>query len=639
MRFCCRAAILIGWIAAGTLQSFAQDTNAPPPLPPPVKVPSTNFMESPSAPAPAGPPGLSLHPQTGPQVETPDNGTAESFNLIGRPDEADTLADHLLVVYNQNDPSSKYLADYYAAQRNIPAERVLSISCSDKEEISRADYEKTIREPIFSYLVQKNWITRQSVNTHLGGRSLQLLVATRNDIWAIVLMRGVPLKIAPDPTDTDSLQLDPAMMTNAAAVDSELALLPIFGLPKGGFVPNIFFDIRGTNRHRPGSELAKRIILVTRLDGPTPEMVRRMIDDTIYAEKNRLAGLAVIDCRGIRDAKSNMIAGDVWLRNASGMLALDGWTLKVDEKPDVLPATDPCNQVAIYLGWYNDTAVGPWITPPDRFVRGAIAYHLHSFSAGTVRSMKDRWVGPLIAHGADATMGTVYEPYLGLTPREDVFVRHLLDGNYFAEAAYASIPGLSWMVTIVGDPLYRPFRVPLDDALAGISVPHTDHDDWLILQSVQRQLVDHRLLATTEALKQNLDGDGFGPVAAEGLAGLLEKAGDSQSANAVDQAYKKALAAYKLPIDRIRVGLKLAQYFTQHGQESRTRSQIDMLRQMFPDDAKRFGIITDQPGTPVASSPGVPSAPPVKPASPPAALPKPPRPPLPPVPTMTPVAQ
>ena len=34
-------------------------------------------------------------------------------------------------------------------------------------------------------------------------------------------------------------------------------------------------------------------------------------------------------------------------------------------------------------------------------------------------------------------MGNVYEPYLALTPHLDVFTKRLLDGDSFAEAAYA----------------------------------------------------------------------------------------------------------------------------------------------------------------------------------------------------------
>jgi hypothetical protein len=54
-------------------------------------------------------------------------------------------------------------------------------------------------------------------------------------------------------------------------------------------------------------------------------------------------------------------------------------------------------------------------------------------------------------------MGNVYEPYLQLTSHLDVFNDRLLHGFTFAESAYMSIQALSWMSTMVGDPLYRPF--------------------------------------------------------------------------------------------------------------------------------------------------------------------------------------
>ena len=90
-------------------------------------------------------------------------------------------------------------------------------------------------------------------------------------------------------------------------------------------------------------------------------------------------------------------------------------------------------------------------------------------------------------------MGMVYEPYLALTPHEDIFVRRLLQGDYFAEAAYASERGLSWMLTVVGDPLYRPFREPLNVALSSGTGRHSDHTDWLLLQKVQREIVAGRM--------------------------------------------------------------------------------------------------------------------------------------------------
>ena len=213
--------------------------------------------------------GLSLRPDNSnapPELTSPGSDMfPDTFHEFTPMDASDELSAHLLVVYNSNDPDSKELAQYYATRRAIPAERVLAIACPTVEEISRAQFDDTIRLPILSYLTQKEWLSRISQRLHVGNRTMNLLVATRNDIWAIVLMRGVPLKIAADPTDQDAMEPQPELQTDAAAVDSELALLPVYGLPKGGYVPNIFFDDQISGIKRIGPELAKNMVLVTRL--------------------------------------------------------------------------------------------------------------------------------------------------------------------------------------------------------------------------------------------------------------------------------------------------------------------------------------------------------------------------------------
>jgi uncharacterized protein (TIGR03790 family) len=539
---------------------------------------------------------LSLRPDTAstnspPEVIPPGSGIfPDTFHEPASMQEAEDLASHLLVVYNSNDPDSQGLAEYYASRRGIPAERLLAISSPVTEEITRAQFEDTIRSPIISYLTQKDWMARETQRVRVGARYLDLLVATRNDIWAIVLMRGVPLKIAPDPSDVDSMEYEPALQTNAAAVDNELALLPVFGLPTGGFVPNIFYDDQVSGIKRVGRDLARNMVLVTRLDGPKVSDVRRMIDDSLEAETHRLAGEAVVDTRGFTDEKGGYTMGDDWLRNARDMLVQDGWGVKFDDKPEVLPPTDPSNQVALYLGWYNADAVGPWITAPNRFVPGAIAYHLHSFSAATVRSETSNWVGPLIAHGADATMGMVYEPYLALTPHEDIFTRRLLQGDYFAEAAYASERALSWMMTVVGDPLYRPFRKPLDSALAEASTPRTAHDDWILLQKVRRELLAGQIEDKTDSLRQALEIPGAGAVAEEGLGDLLEKVNDPDALPAAADAYRKAFEMDEVPVDRMRIGLKLAAHYGAHNSNTREQGELEKLWSLDPENAKRFGV-------------------------------------------------
>jgi hypothetical protein len=90
-------------------------------------------------------------------------------------------------------------------------------------------------------------------------------------------------------------------------------------------------------------------------------------------------------------------------------------------------------------------------------VPGAIAVHIHSFSASTLHDPNANWAGPLLTKGAAATLGNVYEPYLQLTAHLDIFNDRLLHGFTFAESAAMATPALSWMNIAVGDPLYRPF--------------------------------------------------------------------------------------------------------------------------------------------------------------------------------------
>ena len=550
--------------SASFLDSHPELEQPPPPVTTTSPVPPDSSAEKPTEPSPAG--NLFSFPE-------------------GTPDE---LGQHLLVVYNSTDPASKELAEYYAGRRSIPAERVLGIACPTDEQITRKQYDDTVREPIISYIFDQHWMDRRSESIEIGGVVHQVLLATRNNIWAIVLMRGVPLRIANDPTLEGTMENAPMLQTNAAAVDSELALLPVFGLPAGGFVPNIFFDRAGLGLIRAGPELATKLILVTRLDGPRPADVRRMIDDSIYAEQNRLAGLAVIDSRGLVHGINNYAIGDDWLRSAQEMLQHDGWTVKFDARPEVLPPGDPLNHVAIYLGWYHDGACGPWITGPNRFARGAIAYHLHSFSATTVRSPTAGWVGPLIAHGAAATMGCVYEPFLDLTPHLDVFMKRLVRGNSFAEAAYASEPGLSWMVTAVGDPLYRPFNKSVDAALAANNETASDHYGWLLLQQVKRGIDRRDITPDVPTLRRYLDVPGG--VAQEGLGDSLAKLGEAAAQDAAILAYREAGTLDDQPLDKIRVGLKLAQVYLREGKGSDAVSEFDTLRELYPNDSATFGV-------------------------------------------------
>jgi len=352
-----------------------------------------------------------------------------------------------IVVFNRNDPDSGALAQYYAKCREIPAPQVVALDCPGTEEISRADYERTIAAPLRKIFESRGWWT---IEAGEAGRSV--VVATK--IRFVALMRGMPLKIAGDPTMAPGREVSglPALITsrNEASVDSELACLGEERYP--GIVGNPYF-----RRFTPilQNPVGPGLLLVARLDAPTPGIVRAMIDDALRAEREGLRGLAYVDARGITDGE--YAEGDEWMRKIAASMRRAGLTVIFDELPETFAPDYPILDAAVYYGWYAGNVDGPFANPRFRFVPGAVAVHVHSFSASTLRSATANWCGPLLARGAAATLGNVYEPYIGLTVHLDIFQDRLMAGFTLAESAYTAQQALSWMGVVVGDPLYRPY--------------------------------------------------------------------------------------------------------------------------------------------------------------------------------------
>ena len=348
-----------------------------------------------------------------------------------------------LVIYNNADPSSVALAAYYAQRRGISLDHMVGLNCPTTEEISRQQYDDTIAVPLRQIFTDRGW-------WHAPPDPDTPILANR--IRFVALMRGMPLKIAattnyPGDKFTGAL---PVLDTNAAAVDSELATLGMRTRKISGPMRNPYYM-----SFKPFIEAPLApFMLVCRLDGPSVETVESMIDASIAAEHRGLTGFAYVDLRGITSGA--LAEGDQWLATAAVALRQYGFPVIWDNSPALFPADFPMDHTAIYLGWYSGSVEGPMARDDFHFAPGAIAVHIHSFSASTLRDPKANWAAPLLAHGAAATLGNVYEPYLDFTPHLDLFVDRLRNGYNFAESAYASEPVLSWMTTFVGDPLYRP---------------------------------------------------------------------------------------------------------------------------------------------------------------------------------------
>ncbi len=117
------------------------------------------------------------------------------------------------------------------------------------------------------------------------------------------------------------------------------------------------------------------------------------MDKALQAERDGLWGRAYFDARGLEPTNSYYL-GDQWILAAAQISSELGFETTVDDKPETFPASFPMSQIAIYCGWYDPDASGPFAQPKVEFMPGAFAYHLHSFSASTIRSTDPMLVRP-----------------------------------------------------------------------------------------------------------------------------------------------------------------------------------------------------------------------------------------------------
>ena len=359
----------------------------------------------------------------------------------------------LVLVCNTNEPASRALALEYAALRGVPTNHVCALGGRAVETITRREFDTELRDPLRQFLAR----------TGLSPAGL-------------VLFYGVPLRVEADPTVVEQTRPGPKeLQRNEAAVDSELALLPQTGSPVTGPLPNPFY--RAAKLEFPAT-LRQQMLLVARLDGPSPATVRRMMTDAARVERVGLLGRAYVDARGIR--AGGYREGDDWLRATARALMEAGFDCELDEREELFAADFPLTDAAVYAGWYAGHATGALMRPGFEFRPGAVAVHIHSGSAASLRTRTSYWAGPLLERGAAATVGNVFEPYLSLTPHVDELFRRLLAGATWVEAAWASLPVASWQTTVVGDPLYRPFARPAREQVAagGADLP------WAVARQV-----------------------------------------------------------------------------------------------------------------------------------------------------------
>jgi uncharacterized protein (TIGR03790 family) len=377
--------------------------------------------------------------------------------------------EEVLVIANTNAAKSKGLAQYYMKKRQIPEKNLVLLFMTDKETCSREEYEKKAIPPIRRFLDQNPGIR------------------------AIVSVFGIPLRIsAPEKKLAEASkvseleekkkiledELEKSMedaqkekknnelsalkaaiadymnsVDKEAAFDSELALVKKDGYDLNMWVPNPYY-LGFRDQKLP---IGKPDVLMTsRLDGATETVVKRIIDDSIEAEKTGLRGKAYFDARW-KDPGDKKVSGyafyDKSIHSASQSLSQKKRINVVLNESEDLFQKGESPDTALYCGWYS---LSRYI---DAFTwqKGSVGYHIASGECTTLKSPDSQvWCKKMLDNGIAATIGPVGEPYVQAFPVPEVFFDFLTEGYLtLAESYLISLPYISWKMVLIGDPLYR----------------------------------------------------------------------------------------------------------------------------------------------------------------------------------------
>src|SRR5262249_3984395 len=205
-------------------------------------------------------------------------------------------------------------------------------------------------------------------------------------------------------------------------------------------------------------ESVPKTMIVARLEAPSFERARQLVDAAIAVEREGLSGKFYIDCRGLPAEMTPGSTGD-YDQNLRDLAALVKEHTRVDvvvENTGNLFQPAECPDAALYCGWYS---LANYV---DAFTwkRGAVAYHIASSEADTLRKPASNvWCKKLLEPGACGTLGPTFEPYLVAFPKPLEFFSLLLTGKLALAEVYAyTLPHTSWVMVLVGDPLYNPFK-------------------------------------------------------------------------------------------------------------------------------------------------------------------------------------
>ncbi|SDT97179.1 TIGR03790 family protein [Desulfobacula phenolica] len=379
--------------------------------------------------------------------------------------------DEILVLANKNAAKSNGLAAYYMDKRKIPEKNLLQLWVTDKEYISRKNYDKKVVVPVRQHLEKEEnrqircIVSMFGLPLKIGPKGLshaEKLQLAELDDQKETILKQIDKKQFPDEELEKTLKKQLSNIRNqikqfkqrtdsSASFDSELALVKTDDYNLNMWIPNPYFL---GFKHQKFHTRRWDVLITSRLDGPSARIVKRIIDDGISAEKEGLKGRAYFDARW-KNSEKKKASGygfyDKSIHRAADFLEKEKIIhVTKDDKKDLFQPGD-CPEAALYCGWYR---LANYLDAFD-WQPGSVGYHIASQECQSLRSGK-YWCVKMLEDGICATIGPVDEPYVQAFAVPEIFFKYLTEGYLtLAEAYFISLPYLSWKMVLVGDPLYR----------------------------------------------------------------------------------------------------------------------------------------------------------------------------------------
>lgn len=434
---------------------------------------------------------------------------AVSF-LGATPLRAGITESQVLVVYNSNSPDGTVLKNYYlAAHPGIPAANVLDLNNFqlNAPELSYSQFVTLVRNPIRNYLLQPGAPDPADIVAICIIRPLAHRILDTDSI-----LDG---RVGDSPVDAGDETV--AGDSTYAAVDAELALLwqnldtgeagGMMDSKSDNFIANPYYKSSATisGFTRTNIQTAKSFInrqniawvlggagataltpgdmyLVCRIDGNSLADAQAEIDraKNLYVNKSIVKVLfdewdtsvcGDADNDGLFTLNDPFYGGDDYELARDALLA-GNWVVRYDATFNFIDSTEETGPVIGYSSYgenhhdLNDPACGE--DPPNHgvyiagfhFPPGAIFNTLESYNGRQFNDIPpltvivQEQISHFIEVGGTFGVGSVWEPFSFSIPDSAFLMPNMLiNGLTFAEAAYTSLPALSWQQIAVGDPL------------------------------------------------------------------------------------------------------------------------------------------------------------------------------------------